>query len=232
MKTAAPPAALHDRLSWWALPLCIALFVAFPQLDLTVARHLHTPGGGFTWAREPFVRWIYVWTPWIGRALLLVLAGVALAGYLKPPRVSVAWRRMAVVALCVAVIGPGLVIECGLKPYWQRPRPVQLQEFGGHQRYYAPFEYCEECTHHHSFVTSHAASGFFLMALGLTAEPVQRRRWYVAGMLAGVVIGLCRMAQGGHFLSDVVFAYFAVWLSGRLVMAVLRRRGRPPAGAG
>lgn len=219
---------LHDRLTWLALVACVALFIARSDLDLLVSQRFYTPGVGFTWANDPAVRWMYDWTPWIGRGLVVALAIVALWGRIKPAAVSLATRRMAAVALCVALIGPGVIVEVGLKPYWQRPRPVQVQNFGGDQIYRAPFHYCAPCTSHHSFVSSHAANGYFLLALGLVAPPPVRRRWFAAGLIAGTVIGLGRMAQGGHFLSDVLFAFFAVWLSGQLVLAFVRYR-RPPA---
>ncbi|WP_374592445.1 phosphatase PAP2 family protein [Aquabacterium sp.] len=228
--TVAPAWTLHDRLTALTLLACIAWFVAEPDTDLRVSQWFYTPGAGFTWAQHPVVLWMYDWTPWIGRALVVVLAGIALRGRLNPAAVRPATRRMAVVALSAALLGPGLIVEVGLKPYWQRPRPVQVQSFGGDQPYRAPFRYCAPCTSHHSFVSSHAANGYFLLALGLTAPPARRRRWFAAGLVAGSVIGLGRMAQGGHFLSDVVFAFFVVWLSGQLVLTWRQRahRGRSP----
>lgn len=227
--TAAPVWTLHDRLTALALLACIAWFVAEPDTDLRVSQWFYTPGTGFNWAQHPVVLWMYDWTPWIGRALVVVLAGVALRARLKPAAVPPATRSMVVVALCVALLGPGLIVEVGLKPYWQRPRPVQVQTFGGNDIYRAPFRYCAPCTSHHSFVSSHAANGYFLLALGLTAPPTRRRRWFAAGLLAGSVIGLGRMAQGGHFLSDVLFAFFVVWLSGQLVLAWQQRTNRANA---
>ena len=221
-----PSMPLHDRLTWLTLVACVVLFVVKPDLDLLVAQRFYTPGVGFTWANDPVVRWMYDWTPWIGRGLIVALAIVALWGRIKPAAISIATRRMAAVALCVALIGPGVIVEVGLKPYWQRPRPVQVQNFGGDQIYRAPFRYCAPCTSHHSFVSSHAANGYFLLALGLVAPPPVRRRWFAASLIAGTVIGMGRMAQGGHFLSDVLFAFFAVWLSGQLVTAFVRRQQR------
>lgn len=216
----------HDRLTACALVACVAIFLIWPDIDIRVARHFFSPEVGFIWAQHPLVRWLYDWTPWIGRALITVLALVVWRGYKRPAAVALTTRHMATVALCVALIGPGLVIEVGLKPGWQRPRPVQVQEFGGTQIYRPAFRYCAPCTEHHSFVSSHAANGFFLLALGLTAPPVQRRRWFAAGVVAGAVIGLGRMAQGGHFLSDVLFAFFVVWLSGLAVLVARHWRKR------
>jgi membrane-associated phospholipid phosphatase len=51
--------------------------------------------------------------------------------------------------------------------------------------------------------------GFFLVTFALLAAPGARRRAAVAAAVAaGAVIGLGRMAQGSHWLSDIVFAGF------------------------
>jgi lipid A 4'-phosphatase len=42
-------------------------------------------------------------------------------------------------------------------------------------------------------------------------------------MLAGGLIGLVRVSQGGHFLSDVVFSLIAIWGSHLLIRAVWLR---------
>jgi lipid A 4'-phosphatase len=59
-----------------------------------------------------------------------------------------------------------------------------------------------------------------------------RRRWTLIGLTAGALVGLGRIMQGGHYLSDVVFSFYAVWLSCELVAFGMRRwdqrRQAPP----
>jgi len=45
----------------------------------------------------------------------------------------------------------------------------------------------------------------------------------VAGAVVGLLIGAVRIAQGGHFLSDVVFAGWAVWLTYVLIRQIWLR---------
>lgn len=52
--------------------------------------------------------------------------------------------------------------------------------------------------------------GFFFLAL---AWPLRDRRWLVYGGIIGGVVGLGRIVQGAHFLSDIVFAYVTVLLT-------------------
>jgi len=65
---------------------------------------------------------------------------------------------------------------------------------------------------------------FWLMSLGLTCGPLWRRRWLLIGIVAGGVVGLGRMLQGGHFFSDILFAFFTVWLSCEIVAWLDKRR--------
>jgi lipid A 4'-phosphatase len=168
----------------------------------------------------------------VGRALLLGVFIAWLAGRLGWRRVSPARQAAAGVALCTALLGPGLLIEGVFKPELQRPRPVQTADFGGAQPYHPPLRPCWACASHHSFVSSHAAAGFWLMSWGLLASPAWRRRWFAIGLLAGAVIGWGRMLQGGHYLGDVVFSFFTVWVSGMVVLAAWRWRLARQAAAG
>ena len=49
--------------------------------------------------------------------------------------------------------------------------------------------------------------GFFLIAL---AWVFRDRRWLWAGITLGALVGLGRVVQGAHFLSDIVFAFWTV----------------------
>lgn len=233
-----PDSGSHTRLLWAGFFLCMAAFAKLPTLDLAVTSQCcFTPGAGFTHGRALWVRALYDGTPLIGRGILALLAVFAMVSPLlarlmhRQGREALAqrclgpWRRMAVVAVICGVLGPGLVIEVWFKNTVGRPRPVQVVAFGGDQAFRGAFEWGgSDPEHHRSFVTSHAAAGFWLMSLGLTSGPVWRRRWLLIGLATGSVIGLGRMLQGGHFLSDVIFAFYAVWIPCEIVAALDRRR--------
>jgi lipid A 4'-phosphatase len=224
------------RLIWAGLFFAVAVFAKFPGLDLLFSARYHVPGQGFVHAQDPVVQWLYLWTPWLGRGLLVGMAVVALWG-----RGLGAWaerlghatlarslagpgRRVAVLAFCVALVGPGLVIEGVFKNTVGRPRPVQVDVFGGPKSYQGPFVIGQDPGSHKSFCSSHAAAGFALMGLGLGCGPVWRRRWFLIGTVAGAAVGMGRILQGGHFLSDIIFAFYAVWLSCEWVAWMDRRR--------
>lgn len=219
---------VHVWLTWLSLPAALGLFLLCPSLDRDISQRLYAAGQGFVHAWDPLVRFSYVWAPVLGRALLVGLLVIWLVGRWRPAAVPALWRRTAPLALCIALLGPGLLIEGVFKPHIQRPRPVQTMDFGGSRPYQPPLQRCAPCTEHHSFVSSHAAAGFYLLSLGLLASPAWRRRWFAIGLLAGGLIGLGRMLQGGHYLSDIVFAFYAVWVSSQAVLWIWRRRQTAP----
>lgn len=236
-------AGLDNRLIWAVFFFVVAVYAKFPGVDLFVSSRYFDAARGFVHAQDPLVLLLYDWTPPVGRALaLLALLHALLAPWLAKllamtghpqaaERCRGPWRHASTVFLCAALLGPGLVIEGVFKNTVGRPRPVQVEPFGGPQAFQGPFELGHNPEAHRSFCSSHAATGFALMGLGLTCGPRWRRRWFLIGLVSGAVIGAGRIMQGGHFLSDVVFAFYAVWMSCELVGWIDRRRlrrGRPP----
>ena len=229
---------LDTRLIWAMLFFALAVYAKFPGLDLIVSSRYFDSARGFVHAQDPFVLLLYDWTPPIGRGLALLAALHALLApvlgrllnWLGRPeiahRCTGPWRHVSTVFLCAALLGPGLVIEGVFKNTVGRPRPVQVEAFGGTQSFQGPFAIGDNPEAHRSFCSSHAAAGFALMGLGLTCGPVWRRRWFLIGLVAGAVVGAGRIMQGGHFLSDVIFSFFTVWITCEIVAWVDQRRLR------
>lgn len=199
-----------------AFALSLLIFALWPQLDLQVSAALWRPGAGFVWRDAAWVTVLYRGVPWLGRVLGVLLLGAAVAGGWCG--LSRRWRQRAAVALLAAALGQGLLIDQGLKNHWGRPRPADVTAFGGTLAYQPPLAPSALCARNCSFVSGHAAGGFGLLALGLLAPPATRRRWLLLGIACGSVFGLARLLQGGHFLSDIVFSFFATWLGAQLAL--------------
>jgi lipid A 4'-phosphatase len=116
-----------------------------------------------------------------------------------------------VLALSMA-LGTGLMVNGVLKEHWGRSRPNTAQAFGGTLAFAPALQPSRQCATNCSFVSGHSATGFTVMAVGLLGAPATRRRWLLYGAGCGLLIGLVRMAQGGHYLSDVLFSGMVVWL--------------------
>jgi lipid A 4'-phosphatase len=190
----------------------VALFLLFPGIDLAVSRLFYEPGRGFVLAHWPPAVFVSDLVPWIGRGIAaLIIAAAAWLFLLERPL----WRfdRRALVFLAAAmVVGPGLLVNTLLKDHWGRARPAQVVTFGGlHHFTPAPLP-AAECTTNCSFASGHAALGFALVAFAFLLPPgTPRRRAFVMAFAFGAIVGLDRVAEGRHFLSDVVFAGLLVY---------------------
>ena len=224
----------REAMVWGAcLVLASVVFLAWPGLDLATSLAYYSPESGFAAARWPWVDWVYHGAPRLGQALFVVGLLAGLGRWLWPARVPRwFWRRMAA-WLLVVVLGVGLLVHEALKNRVGRPRPEQVVQMGGNAPYVPVYAVSGWCERNCSFVSGHAAIGFSVVGLGMWAPRRQRRRWWLAGMLLGAGIGWVRIAQGGHFLSDIVFSGLVVWGSAILIRwgwlhwRVRQGRGRP-----
>lgn len=200
---------LRYNFTWFLL--CVSIFAVWPNLDLAVSHYFFNESSGlFIWEGLFAADLVYSLTHVFGVLVVLSLAALLALSVLLKTRILVRNRKTFVFLLSVCILGPILVVNVGFKGNWERPRPAQIAEYGGAQNYEAPFApkfSCEECR---SFVSGHASVGFMLFAFALLARS---RRWLLLPVLAGGFIGVVRMGQGGHFLSDVIFSGWAVWFS-------------------
>lgn len=99
-----------------------------------------------------------------------------------------------------------------LKDNWGRARPSHTVEFGGKKTFTPALIISNQCDHNCSFVCGHAAMAFTPVALAFVLRPRRQRRWALAaGLGFGGLVGVVRIIEGGHFLSDVLFAGLLVY---------------------
>ena len=209
-----------------SLLACVAVFALFPQIDLHVSGAFYEPGRGFVGERDPFMQSLYKGVPLMSRAVVIALL-IALFAY-SIDRGSSGTRRRVQVAYLIAslALGPGLMANTVLKDSIGRARPARIAEFGGNRSFTPPLTRAAECDSNCSSLSEHAAAGFFLVSLGFLGNAAARRRWTLVGLSIGAMFGFGRITQGGHFLSDIVLSFYAVWFSAWLVWIVFRRFGR------
>lgn len=205
------------------LTMIVALFLLVPGLDLAMSRAFYDPHQGFFLTAWPPVRFIHVGIPWMTRGIV-VLALIASAWLFVSGRPI--WRldRKALLFIVMSMaLGPGLLTNTVLKDHWGRARPSQIEPFGGTKEFTPAPLRADQCLHNCSFVSGHAALGFSLVAFAFLLPP-GRRRWVgqTAAIAFGAVVGLARIAEGAHFLSDVVYAgllvYGTSWLLCRWIV--------------
>ena len=216
----------RNKAGWIGLTLALLLawiFTVWPQLDLWASGLFHDAGGGFIGDRLLFTRVLYHGIPVSGIAYTAIGLLVIVVSLWRPHPIGGRWSRRLAALAWVSILGSGLLVNAGLKEYWGRARPVQVAQFGGTQHFSAALMPTDQCKHNCSFVSGHATSGFILMAVGLMGSVATRRRWLWIGLAWGAVVSLARIAEGGHFLSDTLFAGLAVWGSGWLIRVLWLR---------
>lgn len=176
------------------------------KLDLAVSGAFHSAEHGWQARDFPLFRLLYdfgvhpaLWCA--GIALLALFAGLIWKGARR-------WRKLAAYYVLVVALGPGLLVNAVLKEHWGRPRPRDVTEFGGVEKFEHILEY-DPVSPGKSFPSGHASMGFVLFALFFVGRAlrVKGAGWMiVTAMILGGFLGLARVAQGGHFASDVMWS--------------------------
>lgn len=170
------------------------------SLDLWVSDLFFDADGGFLLDVDSFVG-ILVYDS-IALVSIAVLLGSPIAWAVAHWLQRNVLKRIAICILVAGLLGPGLVVNGIFKEYWGRPRPVQVEQYGGEASYVQPFR-PNFGFKGYSFPSGHAAMGFFTTIFAL----IFRRRWlWVVTVGYAVAVSLGRIAAGGHFLSDVLIA--------------------------
>ncbi len=184
----------------------------WPAADLWLSGLFFAPGRGFVLRDWWPVVLVYRLVPWLawGIAVLVAMAALWLFLVRRP-----LWRfdRKALLFIAFSIaLGPGLIANTVLKDHWGRARPTTVEAFGG-PRHFTPAPLpATQCARNCAFVSGHAALGFSLVAFAFLVPPGRGQRRAIAAAAGfGALVGLVRIAQGGHFLSDVVWAELVVF---------------------
>ncbi len=206
------------------LTLITVVLFAVTDLDLVTIRPFYHPELAAPWpvANDPLWLLFYRSAPWITGSLAIAGVALLIRGTMRAES-----RRLrlygAYILLCV-MIGPGLIINLALKDHWGRARPRQLVEFGGSSEYSQPLVPFHASGK--SFPCGHCSVGY-LYGLGWwvwrRSHPRGAAASLIVGLIIGTLLGIGRMTDGGHYLSDAVWsALIAFGIAHVLYYYVLR----------
>ncbi len=210
-----------------ALALAIAvvvgvLFGVDPRLDLAISAFFFDPHAGlFVVNAQPWVNHTRDAARYL-IALIVAPAFLALVGkVLLPRRRMLVGGRAALLLIATLALGPGLLTNGILKDHWGRSRPIDVKVLGGTDRFTPWWDPDGDCPTNCSFVAGEASGAFWTLAPAALAPPQWRAAAYAGALAFGTAIGLLRIAGGGHFFTDVVFAgvftFLLIWLAHGLI---------------
>jgi len=193
----------------WLVLVALSWVMLHWDLDRGLTARFYRPEDGFFLGQDWPWSWVYKYGTWPG---LLLTLGSLFAWCLCLVRESSRHlRRSVLVVLLTAILGPGLLVNGVLKDHWGRPRPRQTMEFGGQMAYQAVNQPGIP-GRGKSFPCGHATMGYLFMSLLVFWR---KAKWLALGgacfgFLWGSFIGLARVIQGAHFLSDSLWSMGAV----------------------
>jgi len=184
------------------------------QWDLFFAKMAWTPEsseGPWSYQSDALWTFFYHGAPWLTGVLMLGSLVVLALSSLKESLSHL--RNKAIFVFLVFALGPGLVINALLKPYWGRPRPRQTIEFGGQYEYKA-FWQPGVGAQGMSFPCGHSSVGnaygvFFWIFRRSRPKLAYFALFFSLGL--SLLMGAGRIVAGGHFMSDVIWSAIIVY---------------------
>lgn len=208
----------HRKIKRAKRELLVLLFLAvstsllfwFTNLDMQVAALFYHPGhsiADWPYRHWPLLKFLYDYA-----FPFTVIAGLsALTVYTSSHFHSFTrrFRRRALYILLVIAIGPGLMVNLIVKDHWGRPRPVHIQQFGGQYAYVPPAKLGH--TPDKSFVCGHCSVGYSFFVLYFLSQNY-KAVYFILTLALAWIMGFTRMTAGGHFLSDILWSGYLVFL--------------------
>jgi lipid A 4'-phosphatase len=210
---------LRNHLRWLVPVFLMAIITPLtPWLDGAIEHYFYVgqPGLGGHFSENYFYKFFFDFAVFPAQIVAVIATFLLVIGFLSKKYKH--WRSPALLLILTMVIGAGIIVHVLLKDQWGRPRPKQTVEFGGEQAfrpYYSP-NFFDQPEPSKSFPCGHCTMGFYFFSLAIVGERLKNKTLiyisYFTAISLGSLLGLARMAQGGHYLSDVLWTALIMWL--------------------
>lgn len=181
------------------------LLGVFPEIDREVSRLFFDETlGRFPVASTEWGRALRACGMYVPHAVWIAATAALLLALARPARPMPMRPSAAVFLIAVALVVPALIVNAGFKQHWGRPRPVHVEEFGGTQMFKPWWDSSGACRGSCSFMSGETSAAAMLVGAATLAGSSVRPLAIGAAALFTLLIGLMRVAFGGHWLSDVL----------------------------
>ena len=212
----------------------ISWVILLTDLDLVLQEKLFDQDEGWIYTDTFIWSLLYDHGPKPGLALGIGAFLIFLLSF--PVRALMKFRKKTLFLALVLIFGTGIMVEA-FKGATGRPRPRHIEFFQGSKEFVPVFSVKKpgdgespsagqmaiimtkrfiESKGSYSFPSGHAAIAFYLMVPFFILRDRRRKLAVLClagGVSYGLLMGYARMAQGGHFLSDIIWAGGVVYLT-------------------
>ncbi len=199
---------------WLLFILTSVIWIIFPQIDLEFTKLFYVQGEGFAFGKTFLEDILYNSVKYVLIFVNVIAIILWLYNRFNNKNILNFTGKKLLFTVLVLAIGSGLIVNALLKDHWGRPRPTQTTNFGGEMSFTPAF--IPSSQDGYSFSCGHASAAFALIAFAMLA---QRRKalWISMAVGYGFVVGLARIAEGGHFLSDVIVSFFIILITAKML---------------
>ncbi len=197
--------------------LIITLIFWFTDLDIYLESLFYNEEEGWFLKDHKLMKFLYKYGRVPGAIVFLIALLILFLGFFLPGLAK--YRKISLYLFLYMFIGSGIIINSILKIYWGRPRPKQIKKFGGKFDYTNVFMF-GKAGRNSSFPCGHASIAFYMIFpyfLLKSTNSTQAFIFLLIGVALGLLVGIGRMVQGGHFASDVVWAGGIMYLTGMIL---------------
>jgi len=213
------------------LNLCFAIvflvtsivFYIEPALDIKVMHFFYDENIGFTHSKHWFVILVFRTVPilTILYSIWLIYSSVRLCCIKSKNHKKVVLNLTILMSL---ILGPGVIVNLALKDNFGRARPKQITEFGAMKTFTNVYKVTDQCKSNCSFSSGHAAAAYNFTTIAFLVPLQYQVVTYAAGLVFGTIVGVGRVAQGGHFMSDVIVSAWIIFLINYILMALYNKK--------
>lgn len=190
--------------------LFLAIFL-FPVIDISFSELFYIDGK-FIYKENYFAVFIFKSIPLLAKIFSTCVVLILLY--------SLAYKKLKLMSVSLffllsLLLGPSLLVNEVFKNNFGRPRPDRVEYFGGKYKFIGPFKFSDACKKNCSFSSGHASIGFYFTVLSYLFRKNRKtfKLTFSLFFLFGCLVGMMRIIQGRHFLSDVVFSAFITFLT-------------------
>ena len=189
----------------------IILITISPSIDLFVSNIFYDEQVGFLLQSEDIITFIIrkLFLPFL---ILYILLLPILSNYLFFNKIYFKYK-FTLKKICMLwvtmIFNIILVVNLLLKNMWGRSRPNDISEFSGQSIFTEWYRFSDFCMTNCSFVSGDAAVGFSLISFYFITKKII---YFWLSIVSGLILSFTRVLEGGHFLSDILFAGLIIFI--------------------